>query len=154
MGASFKMTDIMNAAEGTLEAGELTIAASVDNIPAIYEFVEKRLESVDCPAKVRRQIDIAIDEIFSNIAYYAYGEGTGDATVRVETFQDPCSVELTFIDGGEPFDPLNVAEPDVGLSPMVRDIGGLGILLVKKTMDDVCYERRGDKNVLRIRKNM
>ena len=74
MGASFKMTDIMNAAEGTLEAGELTVAASVDNIPAIYEFVEKRLESVDCPAKVRRQIDIAIDEIFSNIAYYAYEE--------------------------------------------------------------------------------
>ena len=115
---------------------ELTIAATVDNIGAVTAFVDEQLEALDCPMKAQMQIDIAIDELFGNIAHYAYNPEVGEATVRVEVTEDPLSVIITFIDGGVPYDPLAAADPDTTLSAEERAIGGLGIFMVKKMMDD------------------
>ena len=133
---------------------ELNLEASVTNIPAVTDFVNAILEELDCPIKARLQIDVAIDELFSNIAQYAYAPGTGTATVRVETEQDPRAVILTFIDRGVPYDPLAAEDPDITAPAEERSIGGLGVFLVKKTMDDVRYEYREGQNILRIMKRM
>ena len=133
---------------------ELTIAAAVENIPAVTAFVDQRLEALDCPVKAQMQIDIAIDELFGNIAHYAYQPGIGPATVRVEVVRDPLSVVITFIDQGVPYDPLAKADPDVTLSAEERAIGGLGIYMVKKTMDAISYEYKDGKNVLTLKKRL
>lgn len=133
---------------------ELTISAKVENIPAVTAFVDERLEALDCPVKAQMQIDIAIDELFGNIAHYAYQPGVGPATVRVEVVQDPLSVVITFIDQGVPYDPLAKADPDVTLSAEEREIGGLGIYMVKKTMDAIFYEYKDGQNILTLKKQL
>jgi anti-sigma regulatory factor (Ser/Thr protein kinase) len=133
---------------------EITIAATVENIDVVTDFVNEQLESCDCPIKAQMQIDIAIDELFSNIAHYAYNPETGDATVRVEVVEDPMAVVITFIDKGIPYDPLKKADPNTALSAEEREIGGLGIFMVKKTMDDIAYEYKDGQNILKIKKNL
>lgn len=133
---------------------ELTVEATVENIDAVTEFVDGELEAVDCPMKVELQINVAIDELFGNIAQYAYDPETGPATVRVEVEKDPLAVLITFVDNGKPYDPLSTPEPDVTLSAEERKVGGLGVFLVKKTMDDISYEYKDGQNILRIRKNL
>lgn len=131
---------------------ELTIDATVENITKVTEFVDGQLEELLCPVKAQMQIDIAIDELFGNIAHYAYHPGIGPATVRVEVVQNPLSVVVTFIDQGVPYDPLARDDPNVALSADEREIGGLGIYMVKKSMDEISYEYKNGQNILRIQK--
>lgn len=133
---------------------ELTIDATVENIAAVTAFVDEQLKRLGCSTKTQMQVDIAIDELFGNIANYAYHPETGAATVRVEVAENPLAVVITFIDSGVPYDPLAKADPDISLSAEERGIGGLGIYMVKKTMDDVFYEYRDGKNFLVIKKNI
>ena len=133
---------------------ELTIEAIVANIETVTDFVNEQLEALDCSMKVQMQIDIAIDELFGNIAMYAYNPETGPATVRVEVEKDPLAVIITFIDNGKPYDPLSVEDPDVTLAAEDRKEGGLGVFLVKKTMDNVAYEYKDGQNILRIKKKI
>ena len=133
---------------------ELTIAATVENIETVTDFVNEQLEALDCPIKAQMQIDIAIDELFGNIAHYAYNPEIGKATVRVEVIEDPLAVVITFIDNGVPYDPLAKADPDTTLSAEERDIGGLGIYMVKKSMDDITYEYKDGQNILKIKKKL
>ena len=133
---------------------ELTIAATVENIDAVTDFVNEQLEALDCPMKAQMQIDIAIDELFGNIAHYAYNPDVGEATVRVEVLEDPLSVVITFIDGGVPYDPLSAEDPDITLSAEERSIGGLGIFMVKKSMDEISYRYENGSNILSIRKKL
>ena len=133
---------------------ELNISAEIENIPAVTEFVDGELEALGCPMKAQTQIDIAIDELFGNIARYAYNPGVGPATVRVEVSDDPLAVEITFIDGGVPYDPLKKEDPDVTLSAEEREIGGFGIFMVKKSMDSISYEYKDGKNILAIKKKL
>jgi len=133
---------------------ELTIAATVENIETVTDFVNEQLEAFDCPMKAQMQIDIAIDELFGNIAHYAYNPEIGKATVRVEVIEDPLAVTITFIDNGVPYDPLAKADPDTTLSAEEREIGGLGIYMVKKSMDDITYEYKDGQNILAIKKNL
>ncbi len=131
---------------------ELSLDAVVENIEIVTDFVNEQLAQYDCPAKAQIQIDIAIDELFSNIAHYAYKPEVGPATVRVEVVEDPLSVVITFIDNGKPYDPLSTADPDLTLSAEDRQIGGLGIYMVKKSMDEIAYEYTNGQNILRIKK--
>lgn len=133
---------------------ELTIAATVENIETVTDFVNEQLEALNCPRKAQIQIDIAIDELFGNIAQYAYNPEIGQATVQVEVVEEPLSVVLTFIDNGVPYDPLAKADPDTTLSAEEREIGGLGIYMVKKSMDDITYEYKDGQNILAIKKNL
>jgi len=127
--------------------------AVIGNINDVTTFVEEKLETMDCPMKVIMQIDVAIDELFSNIVNYGYEDG-GIITVCVDELQDPRRVAITFIDEAIPYDPLAKEDPDVTLDIKDRSIGGLGIYLVKKTMDHMEYEYKDKKNILRIEKNL
>ena len=133
---------------------ELTLAATVENIETVTEFVNAQLEMLDCPIKAQMQIDIAIDELFGNIAHYAYTPEVGNATVRVEVSEEPLAVIITFIDNGIPYDPLAKDDPDITLSVEKREIGGLGIYMVKKSMDEITYEYKDGQNILTIKKNI
>lgn len=137
---------------GVKNMHELNIEATIENVPIVTAFVDDKLEKLDCPIKVQTQIDIAIDELFSNIAKYAYHPEIGPATVKVEVEEDPMAVVITFIDQGVPYDPLANEDPDISLGVDDREIGGLGIYLVKKTMDDVAYEYKDGQNILKIKK--
>ena len=133
---------------------EMTLEATVSNIPIVTDFINTELEALECPMKAQIQIDIAVDELFGNIAHYAYDPLTGPATVRVEVDDDPMAVIITFIDHGKPYDPLAGKEPDITLNAEDREVGGLGVFLVKKTMDEITYEYKNGQNILKIRKNM
>ncbi len=131
---------------------ELTIEAKVDNLNEVTLFVDEILEASDCSMKAQMQIDIAVEELFVNVAHYAYGDGVGMVTIRVSV-EDSKAV-ITFIDGGVPYDPLAKPDPDVTLSAQERAIGGLGIFMVKKSMDSMEYEYTNAKNVLTITKTI
>ena len=133
---------------------ELEIEALTENLPEVQAFIDRHLEEVDCPLKAQMQIDIAVEEIFVNIAHYAYSPKKGMATVRVEVSEEPIEVTITFIDKGVPYDPLAKEDPDVTLSAEERQIGGLGIFMTKKTMDDVIYEYKDGQNILTLKKNL
>ena len=133
---------------------ELTIEAATDNIETVTDFVLSELEKHNCPPKAQTQIAIVIDELFGNIARYAYTPDMGDATVQLEIEDDPLSVIITFIDNGKPFNPLEHKNPDVTAPADERGIGGLGIYLVKKTMNMVEYEYKDGQNVLTVKKDI
>ncbi len=142
-----------NAAKEDKQVKELTVEATFDNIPVVTDFVETELEALECPLKARMQIDVAIDELISNIARYAYKPDVGPVTIQVDV-RDASTVVITFIDNGKPYDPLAKEDPNTTLSAAEREIGGLGIFVVKKTMDDVSYEYKNGQNILRIKKNL
>lgn len=133
---------------------ELIIDATVENIEKVMAFVDEQLEQLNCPMKAQIQINIAIDELFGNIAHYAYNPETGSATVRIDVLQEPLSVVVTFIDTGKAYNPLTREDPDVTLTAQEREIGGLGIYMVKKSMDEISYEYKDGQNILRIKKEI
>ena len=139
-------------ADNTIQ--ELTIEAVTENLEQVMEFVDVRLEDAGCPPKVQMQIDVALEEIYVNIANYAYNPETGPATVRVDVSDEPVTVTITFVDHGIPYDPLAKDDPDITLSAEDREIGGLGIYLVKKMMDEVVYKYENGQNVLIIKKHL
>lgn len=128
--------------------------ARVDRLNEVLAFVDGQLEAAECPMKLQMQIDVAVEEIYVNIASYAYAPGTGPVVIRVAALDDGHTVEITFIDGGVPFNPLEKDDPDVTLSAEERQIGGLGIFMVKKSMDEVIYAREDGNNVLTLRKGI
>jgi len=133
---------------------EITLKAVIENIPQVTAFVDEQLEAIECPMKAQLQLDVAIDELFCNIASYAYGWGEGEATVRFAFDAAARRVSLDFIDRGMPFNPLTSKEPDISLSAEERSVGGLGIFLVKKTMDRIAYRYEAGQNILTIEKQI
>lgn len=132
---------------------ELTLEeARVDRLEEVLAFVDGHLEAADCPMRTQMQIDMAVEEIYVNIASYAYAPGTGPATIRMSV--EGGVAEITFVDSGVPFDPLAKPDPDVTLSAEARQIGGLGIYMVKKSMDVVEYAHSGGRNILALRKRL
>ena len=131
---------------------ELTIEASLNNLDQVLLFVDTQLETVGCPMKTQMKIDVAVEEIFVNIASYAYVPATGQAVIQIDFEQNPDTAVITFIDRGIPYDPLEKSDPDVTLSIQERQIGGLGIFMVKKSMDDMTYQYLDGQNILTLRK--
>ena len=128
----------------------LTVESKKENVVAVTEFVENLLESIDCPIRNIMQISVAIDELYSNVSKYAYGESTGVVEVEVESIDEPKGVSITLRDEGIKYNPLENEDPDISLSAEEREIGGLGILVVKKTMDDLLYKFENGKNCVTI----
>ncbi len=130
---------------------ELYIDAIVENLDAVLSFVEESLEESDCPMKLMTQINIAIEEVFVNIAHYAYSQDVGGVNIRVIVDDD---IRIEFEDHGIAYNPLEREDPNIALDAEARAIGGLGIFMVKKMMDEVTYARDGHKNILMIRKTI
>ena len=141
-----------NGCETSLKTYELDIMEENENLSRVQSFLGQCLEKVDCHGKSQMQMELAAEEIFVNIANYAYAPEKGRAVVRVEVSDDPVTVTLTFIDQGVPYDPLKRKEPDVTLPAEERGIGGFGIFLTKKTMDNASYQYRNGQNILTLKK--
>ena len=131
---------------------ELRVNATIENLEQVIAFLDEHLEAMDCPMKAQMQLDVAVEEIYVNIAHYAYGEGSGDAIIRLE--QQNGDVVITFCDCGVPFNPLEWGDVDVEATAESEQIGGLGIYMVKKSMDDVSYAYENGQNILTIRKSI
>ena len=127
---------------------KLRVKAVIENVDLLTEFVNEQLEGMDCSMRAMTQIDIALDELFSNICNYAYGGAIGHVTVYVEELEEEGAVRITLEDEGIPFDPLSHADPDITLDLKDRTIGGLGIFMARQSMDEFVYEREGEENVL------
>lgn len=128
------------------------VNADVNELQRVLEFVEECMQGIECSPKAIIQIRIAVEEIFVNIAHYAYPGRVGEAVIEVE-IADEKTVTITFIDSGIQYDPLAKPDPDVTLSAIDRNIGGLGIFMTKKIMDDLSYEYRGGQNVFTMKKS-
>jgi anti-sigma regulatory factor (Ser/Thr protein kinase) len=131
---------------------EMKLEAISENLDAALDFVNAELEKMDCPPKTQMQIDVAIEEIFVNIARYAYNPETGFAVIRIRT--GPNEMRLEFEDLGVPYNPLEKDDPDIGAPAEDRPIGGLGVFMVKKIMDTVEYRYEGSKNLLTLKKTI
>lgn len=132
----------------------LTVPAKKEYLDEVTEFVDTELEAFDCPIAAQMQIELAIEEIFVNIASYAYQPAEGEAEIRCEVQEEPLRVVIQFLDGGVPYDPLAKEDADTSVEALEAREGGLGILLVKKTMDDVSYVYENGKNILTILKKL
>ena len=131
-----------------------TFPAKTDALADVLGFVEEMLESFDCPMKALMAITVALEEVFVNVAHYAYGEGDGDVTLSIDFDESSRKVTFCMTDKGVPFDPLKKPDPDITLSAEERDIGGLGIFITKKTMDAVTYAYENGENRLTMMKTL
>ena len=125
-----------------------TFPAKTEVLNDVLGFVEETLESLDCSMKIQMAVSVAIEEVFVNVAHYAYGDGEGDVTLGIDFDADSRAVTFRMADQGIPFDPLQKPDPDITLSAEDREIGGLGIFITKKTMDTVSYAYENNQNIL------
>lgn len=133
---------------------EICVEALTDNLDQVNEFVESMIEDSGCSARTVMQVRISVEEIFVNIANYAYSPEIGKATIAVEVSDDQAMVTIMFMDSGTPYDPLAKEDPDVTLSFEERQIGGLGIYMTKKFMDEMEYKYKDGKNILILKKKL
>ena len=137
---------------------ELTLEARTDNLQEVLDFIDKELEENDCPVKIQMQIDVAVEELYVNVAHYAYTPDVGNVTISIDinenTEGEGLNAVISFRDSGMPFDPTAKADPDVTLSVQERQIGGLGIYMVKKSMDEMKYSYIDGQNLLTIVKHL
>ena len=145
------MTMLALRYRGNPATEELTVKADQAGIGPVSEFVEKHLVACGAPEDIRAEVMVAVDEISTNIVSYS---GSPTMTVRYELGEEPRVVRITFIDSGKPWNPLQHGDPDITLAAEDRPIGGLGILMVKKLMDDVSYEFRDGRNTTSFRKQL
>ena len=122
--------------------------AKTEVLPDILGFVEETLEGYGCPMKIQMAACVAIEEVFVNVAHYAYGGGEGDVTLGIGLDEDKQAIIFRMTDKGVPFDPLKKPDPDITLSADEREIGGLGIFITKQTMDSVIYTYENGENIL------
>ena len=130
---------------------ELVVTARIDNLHEVTDFVNAELERHHCPQELQNKIDLAVEEIFVNIANYAYTPSSGWAAVSIDVDEDAV---IRFEDVGKFYNPLEHPEPDFDKPLKERKIGGLGVFFVKKMMDKIEYERVDNKNVLVITKKI
>ena len=132
---------------------ELEIGAELENMEQARAYVTAQLEQAGFEQKQIMEVELAVEEIFCNIANYAYKPEKGDVLILCQLEEsDTCSITIVFIDQGVPYNPLEREDPDVSLGAEEREIGGLGIFMTKKLMDDIQYEFRDGQNVLTLRK--
>ncbi len=130
------------------------VDADIRYLDDVQDFVRGHLEKYEVSVKDMYQIELAVEEIFTNITSYAYNPDVGKAAIGVEVKEDPLSIIIQFLDGGKPFDPLSREEADTSVEATMNRVGGLGIFLVKKNMDNVEYSYEDGKNILTISKTL
>ena len=127
---------------------QLDVLAVRDNLPRVLSFVEEQLADYGCGMKTSYEINLAVEEIYVNIASYAYDKDPGSAVIVADILTDPLSLVLVFKDSGTPYNPLLKEDPDTGIPLKERKAGGLGIYMVKKLVDDISYVYQDGMNIL------
>ena len=131
-----------------------TFPAKTESLSDILGFVDQKLDSFECPMKIQMAVCVAIEEVFVNVAHYAYGEDQGDMRLGIGFDEENRTVTFRMTDKGIPFDPLQKPDPDITLSAEDREVGGLGIFIAKKTMDSISYAYENGENILTMTKKL
>ena len=131
-----------------------TFPAKTESLSDVLGFVDQILDSYGCPMKIQMAVCVAIEEVFVNVAHYAYGEGQGEMNLGIGFDEENRAITFRMTDQGIPFDPLQKPDPDITLSAEEREIGGLGIFIAKKTMDSISYAYENGENVLTMIKKL
>ncbi len=131
-----------------------TFPAKTESLNDVLGFVEETLEGFECPMKIQTAVCVAIEEVFVNVAHYAYPDSTGDMTLHIGFDESSRTITFRMTDRGVPFDPLKKPDPDITLSAEEREIGGLGIFIAKKTMDSLSYAYENGENILTMMKKL
>ena len=134
--------------EGGAHIVDKTFPARIEALSDVLGYVDRTLESYGCPMKIQTAVCVAIEEVFVNVAHYAYGGGDGDMTLGIGFDEESRNITFRMTDCGVPFDPLKKPDPDITLSAEDREIGGLGIFIAKKTMDTITYAYENGRNIL------
>ena len=136
---------------------ELKIEATIENLAKVFSFLAESMENFDCDPKVKRQIKLCVEELFVNIAHYAYNPDIGVADISIDTVMTKDGkpkMVISFADSGKPYDPLSLPDPDIEAELEDRKIGGLGVYLVRTTMDNVEYKHEDGQNITIIEKKL
>ena len=133
---------------------EKVFPAKTEALSDVLGFVEETLEDIGCSMKIQMAVCVAIEEVFVNVAHYAYPDSEGNVTFSIGYDEDSKEVIFRMSDKGVPFDPLKKPDPDITLSAEERDIGGLGIFITKKTMESVTYVYENEENILTMTKKI
>lgn len=133
---------------------EITVFAEVENLKDVNDFLAGKLQGIHCSQQVQMQLEIALEEIFVNIASYAYHPKSGKAKVKLIVDEERKQISIRFEDTGRPYNPLQRGDPDITLGVEEREVGGLGIYMAKKTMDQTAYRYENGKNILTITKKL
>lgn len=133
---------------------KLTVPAKIENLQKVMNFLGDQLDSVDYIMKARLQLELSIEEVYVNIVNYAYGSEEGKVIICCNVDESPLKVTMQFIDYGKPYNPLENEDPDISLNAEEKEIGGLGIFLIKKNVDDISYKYCDGKNILTIQKKL
>ena len=131
-----------------------TFIAMKENLQTVLEWMDGLLEQYNCPQKTLSQLNIAVEEIFINISSYAYPQGTSTVDLTCHFSGSPTDLEITFTDKGVPYDPMKQKKPDITLNAEERNPGGLGIFMVRQSMDDMRYRYENGQNILMIKKSL
>lgn len=133
---------------------KITVPAKIENLQKVLNFVIEQLDSVKYNIKARLQLELSIEEVYVNIANYAYESEDGEVVICCNINKNPLQITLQFIDCGTPYNPLKNRDPDISLKIKEKKVGGLGILLIKKNVDNIAYEYKDGKNILTIQKEL
>ena len=133
---------------------KLTVPAKIENLQKVMDFLGDQLDSVDYVMKARLQLELSIEEAYVNIVNYAYELEEGEVIICCNVDESPLKVTMQFIDYGKPYNPLKNQDPDISLNAEENEIGGLGIFLIKKNVDDISYKYHDGKNILTIQKKL
>lgn len=129
------------------------LKADIENLEDALNPILNAVEMADGDPKIAFKVHLSLEELISNVMLYAYAPETGDVTLSYEIDADKV-LAVTIIDEGKPFNPLEAETPDVTLAATDRKIGGLGIFLAKKTMDEITYRRENNQNLLIVKKRL
>ena len=133
---------------------ELVVEARLENLDKVNDFVQRAISSCDCSKKSIMQLGVIVEEIFVNVVSYAYPDGVGQVAIQIEIQENPLAITLTFADSGIAYNPLENDDPNLELSVEERQIGGLGIYLVKNMVEEISYNYKDGKNILSLTKNL
>ena len=129
-----------------METVERTFVASLDTIPAMIEFVASTAETFGVHPNRVMHLELAVEEATANICSYAYEIPPGEVTIKIS--REPELFRIELIDSGVPFDPMAMETPDLKAELESRQVGGLGVFLIRRMLDDVHYSRSGAQNIL------
>lgn len=133
---------------------KIAVPAKIENLKEVLNFVSKQLNSVEYNMKAGLQLELSVEEAYVNIAKYAYGEKEGEVLILCNIDKDHSQITVQFIDCGIPYNPLKNEDPDILSKTEEKEIGGLGIFLIKKNVDHMAYEYRDKKNILTLQKKL
>ena len=140
--------------KGGEQMTEKIFPAQIEELNNVLAFVDQQLESYECPMKAQMAICVAIEEVFVNVAHYAYEGSKGDMSLAIGRNEAESTITFQMKDKGIPFDPLKKPDPDITLAAEDREIGGLGIFIAKKTMDSLTYTYENGENILTMTKKI